>query len=38
MGAKLEGLKIHASCTGGAVDLKGVIGNVVIEDPRLRRR
>lgn len=32
MGAKLEGLKIRASCSGGAVDLKGVIGNVTIQD------
>lgn len=32
MGAKLQGFTIAAACTGGAVDLKGVKGNVTIED------
>lgn len=32
LGARLRGLRIVASCTGGAVDLKGVRGNVSIED------
>eukprot|EP00401_Gymnodinium_catenatum_P040139 CAMPEP_0117518752 /NCGR_PEP_ID=MMETSP0784-20121206/32297_1 /TAXON_ID=39447 /ORGANISM="" /LENGTH=437 /DNA_ID=CAMNT_0005314689 /DNA_START=79 /DNA_END=1389 /DNA_ORIENTATION=+ len=32
MGARLQGLAVVAACAGGAIDLKGVIGNVTIED------
>lgn len=31
-GAQLQGLVVRASCPGGAVDLKGVRGNITIED------
>lgn len=31
LGSKLQGLNVNTSCTGGAVDLKGVRGNITIE-------
>mmetsp|Transcript_47718 Transcript_47718/g.126361 ORF Transcript_47718/g.126361 Transcript_47718/m.126361 type:complete len:419 (-) Transcript_47718:35-1291(-) len=32
MGARLEGLVIRSSCAAGALDLKGVVGNVTVID------
>eukprot|EP00930_Biecheleria_cincta_P089253 TRINITY_DN78533_c0_g1_i1.p1 TRINITY_DN78533_c0_g1~~TRINITY_DN78533_c0_g1_i1.p1 ORF type:complete len:256 (+),score=46.73 TRINITY_DN78533_c0_g1_i1:43-810(+) len=32
MGAHVQGLCVSTSCVGGAIDLKGVVGDVTIED------